>query len=242
METVGIRELKTHLSRHLKRVRPGAVAGHRTRPFHCDDQPRGGAGRRRLGSPARRGRARALEWRQAHRRQAAAQNHGQDGIVDRARGSPVTLYVDTSSLIKLYVTEAGSDVVRQLVGDASVVATSVVAYAETRAALARLRRERVLTASKLASAKSEFEEQWPTYLTLEATDSLCRAAGELAEKYRLRGFDSIHLASFAEVVRRAGTDGTRFSSFDDRLNQAARKLTRTFKRSASRGRQSRRLR
>jgi predicted nucleic acid-binding protein len=142
----------------------------------------------------------------------------------------VTLYLDTSSLVKLYVTEAGSDVVRQLVGGANVVATSVVAYAETRAALARLRREGMLTASKLASARSEFKEQWPTYLTLEATDSLCQAAGELAEKYSLRGFDSIHLASFAEVARRAGTADTRFSSFDDRLNQAARKLTRTVER------------
>jgi predicted nucleic acid-binding protein len=142
----------------------------------------------------------------------------------------VTLYLDTSSLIKLYVTEAGSDVVRQLVGEASVVATSVVAYAETRAALARLRREGVLTGSKRALAKRQFEEQWPTYLTLDATDSLCRAAGELAEKYRLRGFDSIHLASFAEVAHRAGAHDTRFSSFDDRLNQAARKLTRTLER------------
>ena len=142
----------------------------------------------------------------------------------------MTLYLDTSSLVKLYVTETGSEVVRQLVGDANVVATSVVAYAETRAAFARLRREGVLTASKLTSAKREFEDQWPTYLTLEATDSLCRAAGELAEKYSLRGFDSIHLASFAEVARRAGTEDTRFSSFDDRLNQAARKVTRTLER------------
>ena len=106
----------------------------------------------------------------------------------------MTLYLDTSSLVKLYVTESGSKVVRQLVGDANVVATSVVAYAETRAALARLRRE-------------------------------------LAEKKRLRGFDSIHLASFAEVSRRAGTGDTRFSSFDDRLNQAAQKVTRTLERS-----------
>ena len=143
----------------------------------------------------------------------------------------MTLYVDTSSLIKLYVTEAGSDAVRQLVGHASVVATSVVAYAETRAALARLRREGVLTASTLATAKSRFEAQWPTYLSLDATGALCRAAGALAEKYRLRGFDSIHLASFAEVARRAGTDDTRFSSFDDRLNEAARKLTRSLTRS-----------
>ena len=144
----------------------------------------------------------------------------------------MTLYLDTSSLVKLYVTEAGSEVVRQLVGDANVVATSVVAYAETRAALARLRREGVLTASKVTSAKRELEEEWPTYLTLEATDSLCRAAGELAEKYNLRGFDSIQLASFAEVARRAGTDDTRFSSFDGRLNQAARKVTRTLERTS----------
>jgi predicted nucleic acid-binding protein len=138
----------------------------------------------------------------------------------------MTLYVDTSSLIKLYVAETGSDAVRQLVDDASVVATSVVAYAETRAALARLHRDRVLTASELAFTRKAFDEQWRSYLTLEATDSLCRAAGELAEKHSLRGFDSIHLASFAEVVRREGTGSTRFSSFDDRLNQAARKLTR----------------
>jgi predicted nucleic acid-binding protein len=144
----------------------------------------------------------------------------------------MTLYLDTSSLVKLYVTEAGSEVVRRLVGDANVVVTSTVAYAETRAALARLRREGMLTPSKLTSAKREFDQQWPTYLSLEATDPLCRAAGELAEKYSLRGFDSIHLASFAEVSRRAGADATRFSSFDDRLNQAAQKVTRTLKRSS----------
>jgi predicted nucleic acid-binding protein len=134
-------------------------------------------------------------------------------------------------LVKLYVTESGSGVVHQLVDDANVVATSVVAYPEARAALARLRRDGVLTAAKLKSAKREFDEQWPTYLSLEATDSLCRAAGELAEKYSLRGLDSIHLASFAEVSRRAGIDDTRFSSFDGRLNQAAEKVTRTLARS-----------
>ena len=141
----------------------------------------------------------------------------------------MTLYLDTSSLVKLYVTETGSDGVRQLVAEASVVATSVVAYAETRAALARLRRNGALTAAALTSVKREFEQQWPTYLTLDATDSLCRAAGELAEQYGLRGFDSLHLATFAEVFRRSGGE-TRFSSFDDRLNQAARKMTRVLER------------
>ena len=142
----------------------------------------------------------------------------------------MTLYLDTSSMVKLYVAETGSDAVRQLVRDASIVATSVVAYAEARAAFARLRRERALTAARFGSVKREFSEQWPTYLALEATESLCRAAGEFAERYGLRGFDSIHLASYAEVARRAGVAGTRFSSFDDRLNHASRKLTRVLRR------------
>ena len=52
----------------------------------------------------------------------------------------MTLYLDTSSLVKLYVEEIGSDDVRELVAEAVVVSTSIVAYPETRAALARLRR------------------------------------------------------------------------------------------------------
>ena len=144
----------------------------------------------------------------------------------------MTLYLDTSSLVKLYVSEAGSEDVRRLVGDANVVATSVVAYTETRAALARLRRDGALTASQLTAAKRAFEEQWSTYLALAASHSLCRTAGDLAEKYGLRGFDSIHLASFGEVAGRAGVAATRFSSFDVRLNVAARKMTRTLGRTA----------
>jgi predicted nucleic acid-binding protein len=144
----------------------------------------------------------------------------------------VTVYLDTSSAIKLYVSEAGSDIVRKLVDDAAVVATSVVTYAEARAALARLRPEGALTSTKLRSAKREFDAQWPSFVKIDASDALCRVAGELAELYALRGFDSIHLASFAEVARRAGPRQTRFSSFDDRLNQAARKLARRLGRQA----------
>ena len=144
----------------------------------------------------------------------------------------MTLYLDTSSIVKLFVNETGSDTVRLLFDEATVVSTSPVAYAETRAAFARLRRERVLTSQKFASVKRELEVHWPAYLIVEVTDALCRAAGHLAERYSLRGFDSIHLASFAEVARRAGILETRFSSFDDRLNRAAVKLRRTLVRAA----------
>lgn len=142
----------------------------------------------------------------------------------------MTLYLDTSSLVKLYVVETGSDAVRELVEKATVVATSVIAYAEARAAFARLRRERSLRPAKFVSIKRQLDEDWPSYLALDVTVSLSRAAGDLAERHRLRGYDSVHLASFAEVARAAGPREALFFSFDDRLNRAAQSLARTLRR------------
>ena len=142
----------------------------------------------------------------------------------------MTLYLDTSSLVKLYVAEPGSDAVRKLVDAASVVATSAIAYTETRAAMARRRRERALRPAAFASASKAFEAEWPKYFTVDVTSALCRQAGEFAERYRLRAYDSVHLAAFADVAREAGVGDTRFSSFDTALNRAARSLGRALTR------------
>jgi uncharacterized protein len=138
----------------------------------------------------------------------------------------VTLYLDTSSLVKLYVAEPGSDIVRRLVTQATVVATSGIAYTETRAALARRRRERALTAAAFTRATRAFEDDWPRYLAVEVSASICREAGDLAERYRLRGYDAVHLASYLAVARGAGVAETQFSSFDERLNRAAKVAVR----------------
>lgn len=138
----------------------------------------------------------------------------------------MTLYLDTSSLVKLYVAEPGSDAVRKLVDAASVVATSSIAYTETRAAMARRRRERTLRPAAFASANKTFEAEWPKYFVVDVTLALCRQAAEFAERYRLRAYDSVHLAAFAEVAREAGVRDTRFSSFDHALNRAAKSLGR----------------
>ena len=106
---------------------------------------------------------------------------------------------------------SGPTKVGRLVDEATVVATSQIAYPETRAALARRRREGALTAGAFATAKRTFDADWAKYFVVGVTPSLCREAGELAERLRLRGDDSVHLASFAEVVRGAGARETRFS-------------------------------
>lgn len=132
------------------------------------------------------------------------------------------LYLDTSSLVKLYVEEEGSGLIRELVERAELVATSVVTYAEARAALARQRREGGLTAAGYDRAKNDFERDWPRYLTIEVHEAVYRSAGNLAEKHRLRGLDSLHLASYLFLYR-DGARQIRFSAFDEALNRAARK-------------------
>jgi uncharacterized protein with PIN domain len=79
------------------------------------------------------------------------------------------LYLDTSSLVKLYVEEKGSPAIGQLVGEASLVCTSVVGYAEARSSLARHCREGGLTAEVHALAKADLDSEWPNYLSLDVT-------------------------------------------------------------------------
>ena len=141
----------------------------------------------------------------------------------------MTLYLDTSSLVKLYVTEAGSEAVRRLVESADIVTTAAIAYPEARAALARRRREGDLRPRALSAARRALDDDWPKYLAVDVTGALCRDAGDLAERYGLRGYDSVHLAAYLQVARAAGRASVRFSCFDDRLTAAARSAARSIR-------------
>src|SRR5262245_23498464 len=162
--------------------------------------------------------------RQAARSRAPHQAQGHACVSYGHRRPSVILYLDTSSLVKLYFDEPDSAVVAAGVRKARVVATSVVAYAETRATIARRRRERLLTPAGASALIRQFEADWTALLTIEVSDVLARSAGLLADRLGLRGFDAIHLASFAQLLSRVVDDDARFSSADDRLMRAARKL------------------
>jgi predicted nucleic acid-binding protein len=139
----------------------------------------------------------------------------------------VILYLDTSSLVKLYVDEPGSADVRRLVDQAEIVTASVVAYPEARAALARRRRERSLTVAAHRRAKGALDADWPRVLALDVSSPLARSAGDLAERHRLRGFDALHLASFLRIAQEFPGERVHFSSADNVLNRAALRAARS---------------
>src|SRR3989338_45372 len=97
------------------------------------------------------------------------------------------VYIDTSNLVKLYVDETGSEKIKDMVQNATVLSTSKVAYAEARAAFARKQREKGFSIGILRKIVEGFNRDWESYFVIEVTDGLIR----FAEKYMLRGFDSI---------------------------------------------------
>jgi predicted nucleic acid-binding protein len=136
----------------------------------------------------------------------------------------VTLYLDTSSLVKLYLNEPDSDAITRLVDEAAVVVTSVLAYPEARATFARRVRERQLTAAESATVVRQLDDDWDRFVVIMFGDELARAAGRLAERHGVRGGDAVHLASFEELLGRCDDTDLRFSCADDRLVRAAEAL------------------
>ena len=132
------------------------------------------------------------------------------------------VYLDTSSLVKLYVEEVDSERIRNFAHDAAAVSTSKIAYAEARAAFARKQKEEEFSLKVLRKIVEDFNRDWESYFVIEITDGLIRFAGDIAEKYLLRGFDSIHLASAVHLKNKIRAD-IHFSSYDTRLNQSAEK-------------------
>ena len=132
----------------------------------------------------------------------------------------MTVYLDTSHLVTLYLDEPDAEVVRQLVADADVLVTSIIAYAEARATFARRRKERFMTPAETRTAVRRLDADWPTFVVILLSRELTRYAGELADEHGIHGCDAVHLASFAELVSRS-EDDVRFSCADERLVHAA---------------------
>jgi predicted nucleic acid-binding protein len=131
------------------------------------------------------------------------------------------LYLDTSSLVKLYVKEDGSDEVKALLSAARVVATSQAAYAEACAAFAKKHRQGDFTDEQYHTVITNLQQHWDAYFALDVSWPISKLAGALAERHSIRGFDAIHLASALTLKTRLGSKIT-FSSSDHKLEDAAR--------------------
>ena len=133
------------------------------------------------------------------------------------------LFCDTSALVKLYVDEESSDAVRTLAESVSSVAVCRIAWAEAMAALARRSREQPADAAVIDAVRIRLRNDWQRYAIVELTQQLVELAGDYADTFALRGYDSIQLAA-ARILQVATTEELHFACFDARLNRAAKVL------------------
>ena len=130
------------------------------------------------------------------------------------------LFCDTSALLKLYIMEAGSETLKARVAEAEAVVVCRVAWAEAYAALSRRAREVPGDAPVIEQAKAALAQDWPRFVVMEVDQALVERAGNYADTFALRGYDSIQLAAAFEAGRITQLPIC-FAGFDARLNKAA---------------------
>jgi hypothetical protein len=134
----------------------------------------------------------------------------------------VIVYFDTSALVANYVVDDCTPDANRARSEASAVATSVLAYAETLGAFAALLRAHALTRAQRTKVESRFLTDWSDFHRVRLEQRLLPDVRRILHRHALKGADAVHLAS-ACIVARGCDDAGLASSFacDDRALRAA---------------------
>lgn len=129
----------------------------------------------------------------------------------------MTLYADSSAILKRYVDESDSERAVEVLLSDPVLVTGRHAIVEVRRNLARL-----LTPLDAMAARASFAADLASFAIVELDAATCELAATIGEQAGVRTLDALHLGA----ARRLGVAIT-FLTFDVRQAQAARSLGMT---------------
>jgi predicted nucleic acid-binding protein len=121
----------------------------------------------------------------------------------------LTLYLDSSALVKRYVKEPGSDSVIEVMGRADAYKMCRIGFVETVRAVAR---------GGGRGEVEKMESDWTRVDVVEVDRTLAEHAARLAVNHRLRTLDALHLAAALALTDENPT----FVTWDSDLHRAAR--------------------
>ncbi len=127
----------------------------------------------------------------------------------------MSLYVDSSALLKRYVEEPESDDCDAILRGDPMVITARHSYVEVQRTLAR-----VISGADLAAALDVFVADWSQFAVVELDNTTCERAAEIAVALGIRSLDALHLGA----AQRVGGVALPFLTYDLRQAQAARSL------------------
>lgn len=127
----------------------------------------------------------------------------------------MTIYVDSSALVKTILSEPGSELAREYLASDDHRFTCWVSVVEVRRAISR-----ALAGLPLVRARARVEDDF-SYMSLVMPDEqVWRTASDIAEVLGVRSLDAVHLAA----SQRLQIPGLTFLTFDLRQAQAARSM------------------
>ncbi|CAN5891002.1 MAG: type II toxin-antitoxin system VapC family toxin [Actinomycetota bacterium] len=125
----------------------------------------------------------------------------------------MTLYVDSSALLKRYLDEPDSDRWNELLSSDAAWLTSRLTWVEVWRHLGRR-----LPPEVVATARSAFRIDWERFLVVEIDAALAEEAASIADLTGARSLDAVHLAALS----RSGPGQIPLLTADLRQAQAAR--------------------
>jgi predicted nucleic acid-binding protein len=132
----------------------------------------------------------------------------------------VTRYFDASALVKRYVRETGSVMVRRLL-TSGIVATSRLSEVEVASGIIRRAREGAFTTARRDRALAALQRDMPAFAIVELIPDITGETRALLLRHPLRASDAIQLASCLYLQRELNQP-VPFVAFDQRLLDAAR--------------------
>jgi hypothetical protein len=127
----------------------------------------------------------------------------------------VTLYVDASAFVKVYLEEEATASARAILAADKSWTAAGHTFVEVRRAL-----HQALDEPELGEEQDAFARDWRATAVIELTNNLCHDAADLAEATGVRTLDALHLAA----AQHAGATELTFVTFDRRQADAARSL------------------
>jgi predicted nucleic acid-binding protein len=127
----------------------------------------------------------------------------------------MSIYVDTSALLKRYLEEPDSDAAEAFLAGDIAWFSGRHTYVEMRRNLAR-----AVSGEELVTIRDVFESDWRRTTIVELDEITCRLAADIGEQTGLRSLDSLHIGAAIRV----GPDVLSFLTFDVRQAQIARQM------------------
>ena len=109
----------------------------------------------------------------------------------------MTLYVDTSALVRRYLRDRQSDVVVQAMAADEVWCASALARTEAQLALHRA----AVSARQQAALWRELRDEWDAFWVVPMDDRGMARAVEIGATYGVRIVDAVHLAAADRLPR-----------------------------------------